>query len=559
MEEKCKQIASGSDALFWRIFMTGAMVVTLLGGLGMFLYGMKMMSDGLEAVAGDRMRRTLEILTTNRLAAVGVGAGITAVVQSSSATTVMVVGFVNAGLMSLAQATGVIMGANIGTTVTAQLIAFKLTDIAPAIVFIGMILVVFLRKKKLNRIGYVVLGFGLLFVGLATMSHAMEPLRDVPEFREFLINFNNPLVGILVGTVFTVIVQSSSASVGILQSFAMLGLIDLDSAIFVILGQNIGTCFTAVFAAIGTGPNSKRTAGIHLLFNIIGSIVFLVIVLLAPGISDLVESFSPNDVTRQIANFHTIFNITVTILLFPFANYLVRLVTRLIPDVPTIEDAELKLVYLDERIAQTPAIALNMALKEVNRMGVIACNNMQRALDSFFGQDAKKAAEVVDVEKTIDFLCDSITDYLVQFRGLDLSDEDLRVLGTLHHVVIDLERIGDLAENIMEYGESIEDKRTKFSPEAYEEMRIMGDKTMETLLTGLDVFEKRDKSRVYQVAALEQEVDDLKQAYIQNHIDRLMVKACDPQAGVIFTNLITTLERITDHTNNITQTLTEID
>ena len=237
------------------------MAVTLLGGLGMFLYGMKMMSDGLEAVAGDRMRRTLEVLTTNRLAAVGVGAGITAVVQSSSATTVMVVGFVNAGLMSLYQATGVIMGANIGTTITAQLIAFKLTDIAPAVVFIGMILVVFLKKKKLNRIGYVILGFGLLFLGLATMSHAMEPLRDVEEFRQFLINFNNPLVGILVGTAFTIIVQSSSASVGILQSFAMLGLIDLDSAIFVILGQNIGTCFTAIFAAIGTGPNSKRKIG----------------------------------------------------------------------------------------------------------------------------------------------------------------------------------------------------------------------------------------------------------------------------------------------------------
>lgn len=539
--------------------MTGTMLVTLLGGLGMFLYGMRMMSDGLEAVAGDRMRRTLEILTTNRLSAVGVGAGITAAVQSSSATTVMVVGFVNAGLMTLYQATGVIMGANIGTTITAQLIAFKLTDIAPAILFIGMVLVIFIKKKKINRIGFVILGFGLLFLGLATMSHAMEPLRDVEEFRQFLINFNNPVVGILVGTAFTVIVQSSSASVGILQSFAMLGLIDLDSAIFVILGQNIGTCFTAVFAAIGTGTNSKRTAGIHLLFNIIGSIVFLIIVLLAPGISDLVESFSPGNVTRQIANFHTIFNITVTILLFPFANYLVRLVSRIIPDVPTIEDAELKLVYLDERIAQTPAIALKMALKEVNRMGMIAGNNMQRALDCFFSPDVKKAAEVVDVEKTIDFLCDSITDYLIQFRGLDLSDEDLRVLGTLHHVVIDLERIGDLAENIMEYGESIEDKSTKFSPEAYEEMRIMGDKTMETLVTGLDVFEKRDKSRVYQVADLEQEIDDMKQAYIQNHIDRLMVKACDPQAGVIFTNLITTLERITDHTNNITQTLTETD
>lgn len=537
--------------------MTTMMLFTLMGGFGMFLYGMKMMSDGLEAVAGDRMRRTLEILTTNRLMAVGVGAGVTAMIQSSSATTVMIVGFVNAGLMSLAQATGVIMGANIGTTITAQLIAFKLTDIAPVVVFIGMILVMFVKKKSMNRIGIVTLGFGLLFLGLATMSHAMEPLRDVPEFRAFLVNFQNPVVGILVGTVFTIIIQSSSASVGILQSFAMLGVIDLNTAVFVILGQNIGTCFTAVFAAIGTGANSKRAAGIHLLFNIIGSAVFLVIVLLFPVLVDNIEAFSGGNVARQIANFHTIFNITVTILLFPFANFLVRLVTRIIKEEPKIEDAELKLVYLDERITQTPAIALQMTLKEINRMGMIAGNNMKRALESFFDQDPKRTSEVYEVEKTIDYLCDNITDYLVQFRGLDLSDEDLRVLGTLHHVVIDLERIGDLAENIVEYGESIGDKGTKFSPEAYEEMRIMGDKTLETLATGLDVFAKRDRSRVPQVAALEQAVDDLKRDYIQNHIDRLSVKACDPRAGVVFTNLITTLERITDHTNNIAQTLLE--
>ncbi|MFY9568101.1 MAG: Na/Pi symporter, partial [Acetivibrionales bacterium] len=243
------------------------MIFMLLGGLGMFLYGMKMMSDGLEKVAGDRMRRVLEVLTTNRFAAVGVGAGVTALVQSSSATTVMIVGFVNAGLMSLLQAAGIIMGANIGTTITAQLIAFKLSDVAPFILFAGMLMTVFVKKKKIARIGEIVLGFGILFVGLSLMSDAMRPLRDNEAFRNFLINFKNPVIGVLIGAVFTAIIQSSSASVGILQSFALSGLIGLDAAVFVILGQNIGTCVTAVISAIGTSANSKRAAGIHLMFN----------------------------------------------------------------------------------------------------------------------------------------------------------------------------------------------------------------------------------------------------------------------------------------------------
>jgi phosphate:Na+ symporter len=312
--------------------MTIVAVFLLLGGLGMFLYGMKMMSDGLENVAGDRMRRVLEVLTSKRPAAVLVGAGVTAVVQSSSATTVMVVGFVNAGLMTLLQATGVIMGANIGTTITAQLIAFKLSDIAPFFLFIGMVFTVFVKKRVLSRFGEIILGFGILFVGLTLMSQAMEPLREVEAFRNLLVSFKSPIVGVLFGAVFTAIIQSSSASVGILQALAGLGLIGLDSAVYVILGQNIGTCVTAILAAIGTSANSKRTAGIHLMFNILGTIIYLIIVAIFPAIISWVASFSPGNISRQIANFHTLFNVSITILLFPFAKQMVKLITRVIPE-----------------------------------------------------------------------------------------------------------------------------------------------------------------------------------------------------------------------------------
>ncbi len=531
------------------------MIFLLLGGLGMFLYGMKMMSDGLEKVAGDRMRRVLEVLTTNRLAAVGVGTGVTALVQSSSATTVMVVGFVNAGLMTLLQATGVIMGANIGTTITAQLIAFNLSDVAPFILFAGMLMTVFVKKRKIARIGEIVLGFGILFVGLGIMSGALEPLRDNESFRNFLINFKNPVVGVLVGAVFTAIIQSSSASVGILQSFAAIGLIGLDTAVYVILGQNIGTCVTAIISAIGTSANSKRAAGIHLLFNIIGTIVYLILISLFPGLILLVESLSPGDGPRQIANFHTLFNITVTILLFPFARYLVKLITLIIPEKKTEQELEKKLIYLDERIAQTPAIALRQVLKETWRMGNMVKENMKLALEAFFETSEQKANRVLEAEDTIDYLCDGISRYLVEFRGYDLSEKDLRIMGSLHHVLIDLERIGDYAENIAEYAMEFPENIALLSPEGRAELGSMSEKTMETLNTGLDVFYARDADRVGDVEKLEQEVDDMKKTYISNHVDRLRKKACDPRLDVLYTNMVTTLERVSDHALNIAQSL----
>jgi len=531
------------------------MIFLLLGGLGMFLYGMKMMSDGLENVAGDRMRRVLEVLTTNRFAAVGVGAGVTALIQSSSATTVMVVGFVNAGLMSLLQATGVIMGANIGTTITAQLIAFKLSDVAPFILFAGMLMTIFVKKKRIARIGEIVLGFGILFVGLGIMSDAMEPLRDNEAFRNFLINFKNPVVGVIIGAVFTAIIQSSSASVGILQSFAALGLVGLDTAIYIVLGQNIGTCVTAIISAIGTSANSRRAAGIHLMFNIIGTIAYLILLSLFPGMILFVESLSPGDGPRQIANFHTMFNLTVTILLFPFARYLVKLITLIIPEKKTEQELEKRLIYLDERIAQTPAIALRQVLKETERMGNMVKDNMQLAIEAFFETDEHKANRVLAAEETIDYLCDGISRYLVEFRGYDLSEKDLRIMGSLHHVLIDLERIGDYAENIAEYSLEFPGNIALLSPDGRAELGSMAEKTMETLSASLDAFYARDARRIGTVEKLEQEVDVMKKTYISNHVDRLQKKACDPRLDVLFTNMVTALERVSDHALNIAQSL----
>ncbi len=525
-------------------------IFMFLGALGLFLFGLRIMSEGLENVAGDRMRRVLEVLTGNRFAAVGVGAGVTAMVQSSSATTVMTVGFVNAGLLTLIQATGVIMGANIGTCITAQLIAFKLSDIAPFILFVGMILTVFIRKRALSRLGEIILGFGMLFVGLWLMSQAMAPLKDDEGFRNLLVSFSNPVIGVLVGALFTAVLQSSSASVGILQTFAALALIDLDAAVYVILGQNIGTCITAVLAAIGTSQNSKRAAGIHLMFNIIGTLVYLGVMAVFPSIVDFVQSLSP-EVDRQIAHFHTLFNVSVTLMLFPFSRLMVKLITKIIPEKRDSDSVEKRLVFLDARIVQTPTIVLVQTLKELKRMGEIVSANFRRALDAFFNRNEQRVNRVLEVEKTIDYITHHITDYLIEFRGLELSEHDLKVLGSLHHVIIDLERIGDLAENIAEFTLSLIEKKSVFSTEAQSEMRKMADKTTETLQACLDAFAKRDKSVLPLVDKLEQEVDDMKRDYINNHINRLQVKACDPQVGVVFTNMIATLERVADHATNI--------
>jgi len=527
------------------------MVFQLLGGLGLFLYGIKMMSDGLENVAGDRMRRTLERLTTNRFAGVAVGAGVTSLIQSSSAVTVMVVGFVNAGLMTLLQATGVIMGANIGTTITAQIIAFNITDVAPIIVFAGMILTMFVKKKLLKKIGYIIFGLGIVFVGLNVMSQAMEPLREIESFRLFLVKFKNPIMGVLVGAVFTAIIQSSSASVGILQTLALMGLIDLDSAAYIVLGQNIGTCVTAILASIGTNTNSKRAAGIHLSFNIIGTIIFLIILTVFPGLVTWVQNITGPNASRQIANFHTLFNVTVTIILFPFAKQIIALISKIIPEKHDSDIVERKLIFLDSRIAQTPAIAITQAIREMAHMGKIARNNLQMAIDAFFKKDESLVDKVMELEKTVNYFNHEITNYLIQIRGMKLSEKDLRVLGGLFHVVSDLERISDHAENIAEYAGMMAESRANMSPDGLNELETMSAKVIETIDACLDLFETRAIQKMNSVVSLEEEVDNMEETFVNNHIERLQTGYCDPKAGVIFTDMIIDLERVADHAINI--------
>ena len=533
------------------------MIFLLLGGLGMFLYGMKMMSDGLEMVAGDRMRHTLEILTTNRFAGVGVGAAVTSVIQSSSATTVMVVGFVNAGLMTLAQATGVIMGANIGTTITAQLIAFKLSDIAPLILFVGMFMTIFMKKRLLSRIGYIILGFGILFVGLSLMADAMKPLQDNEAFRNFLINFKNPIVGVLVGALFTAIIQSSSASVGILQALAMLGLVGLDSAVYVILGQNIGTCITAILASIGTSTNSKRAAGIHLMFNIIGTVVYLILLTAFPVLIEWIRALSGANVSRQIANFHTIFNITITVLLFPFVNQMIGLIKKILPEKVDPNKVEKKLLYLNEKTANLPAITLTQSIKELLHMGHVAHAELKLAVEAFFEADDKKAAKALELKKTVDYFNHEITLYLIEFTGMDLPEHDLKIMGGLFHVVSDMERINGHAENIAEYAQTMADIRIKMSPEGMVELKLLAEKTIDALEFCLKIFGSRDIKLLPAAEANEHEIDVMQGTYIDNHINRLQGKMCDPKAGVIFTDMITDLERTADHALNIANSIKE--
>ncbi len=530
-------------------------VFMFLGGLGLFLYGMKIMSDGLELAAGDRLRLVLEKTTKNRFAGIGVGTGVTALIQSSSATTVMLVGFVNAGLMTLSQATGVIMGANIGTTITGQMIAFKLDNYAPVVLFIGVVLYLFVKNRSVKRISLIIMGFGILFMGMGIMSKSIAPLKDSETFRAFLISFDNPLIAILVGTVFTAIMQSSSAAIGVMEAFAMQGLLTLDTAVYIVLGMNIGTCITAVLASFAASRDSKRTALIHVLFNVMGVVIFGSAVALIPGIVTIVENWSPGDYPRQIANFHTFFNIATTIILVPFAGTLVYIVKKLIPKQKSEERVERRLMYLDKHITITPAIAVTQAHREVCRMGRLAYDNYLNSIQAFFNQDLKLASEVLEVERTINFLNHEITGCLVRLRGLDLPDKDIENLSLMFSVVSDFERIGDHAENIAEYAQLLDSQHLDFSEVALSEIRTLADSSAQTVLLSLETYENREIHNISAIRELEDRTDELRDIAIEGHLQRLMTDACNPRTGVVFTDMVSDLERCADHATNIAYSL----
>lgn len=545
-------------------------IAMLAGGLGLFLYGMHLMGDGLEVAAGNRLRSLLNVLTRNRFLAILVGFLFTAIVQSSSATTVMVVGFVNAGLMDLMQAAGVIMGANIGTTVTGQLIAFKLDQAAPLILLAGIVMMLFLKKKKATEFGQIIAGFGILFVGLSMMSESMEPLRYDEGVRELFVSVgSNPFLCILVGFVVTMIIQSSSASIGILQALAMQGdLIPLEGALFVLIGTNIGTCITAMLSSVGTNKNARSAAVIHLLFNCFGAVLMYAMFSLpcVPWVSngqfqmvyfkDMLNQIHPGDMSRQIAMANTIAKTLSVLVMVGFTKYLVKLSQLLVPG-KAEKPAEDKLRYLDERILLTPPVAVAQAQREVQRMGALALKNLELSIEYFNQMNDDLIADMAQREQCIDTLNHEITKYLVLINGLDITETDRRLIGSLFHVVTDIERIGDHAENIYELGIERKNTHTEFSENAQRELSEMCTCSTEIVRESLIVFETGNREKLAEIEALEQRIDDMQERLHKEHIRRLNEAHCTPQSGAIFLEAVNNLERVGDHACNISDSVTE--
>ena len=534
----------------------GSMLMQLAGGLGLFLFGMKLMGDGLEMVAGSKLRGMIERLTKNKYMGALVGLVVTAVIQSSSATTVMVVGFVNAGLMNLAQAVGVIMGANIGTTVTGVMIAINLTAIAPIAVLIGVVMISFIKRNSVKHIGQIIAGFGILFMGMKMMSTAMEPLSESEAFTSLITSFSNPLLGVLVGLVFTAIIQSSSASVGVLQALGAAGAISLPSAIYVIYGQNIGTCATALISSVGTSKTARRTAVVHLMFNVFGAILFIVISMLFP-FAELVQRIAPGSVMAQISIVHVIFNIVCTAIMLPLSNLLVKVACKVIPGSDPVKSSN-SLAYLDARILSTPPVAVAQLFKEVDRMGQLAKETLGMAMDALITQDNIKVDQIYENENTINFLNRGIAEYLVKINGLDLEDYDRQALGSMYHVISDMERIGDHSENLCELAQTLKKSKQKFSPWAVEQATEMRNRVEAMLEEALQMFASRETQP--QMAAdinrREEIIDDATQELKDLHIERLNQRKCSVVAGTVFMDMLTNLERIADHCTNIAYSMT---
>ena len=536
-----------------------------IGGLGLFLYGMNTMADGMQKSAGSRMSQFLGMLTNNRFMAVILGALITAIIQSSGATTVMVVGFVSAGILNLTQAVGVIMGANIGTTITAWIVsmnqlgdAFSICQpsfIAPLLVGIGAVLLLFAKKQKTKTAGEILVGLGMLFIGLDFMSGAISPYTDAPVFSEaFRILGNNPLLGMIIGALVTALLQSSSASVGILQTLAMNGVVTTNAAIFITLGQNIGSCVTAMISSIGSSRTARRAAVIHLSFNIIGSTLFGIASFL---IFIALPHFAAHNITAvQISVFHTVFNLTNTCILFPFANQLVKLSGILVPEEKKqseeSDDQESETMkHLDERIFESPAFAVDTAALEVVHMGQIAMENVQLAIDAVITKNADKAKDVYKTEKTINNMEKMLTEYLVKINNLSLTEEQKIIINNLFYSINDIERVGDHAENLAEQAEYMAEHEVAFSETGISDLKVICQAAYRSFSHSIDARRRGDMDEVRKVIQYEDEVDALEEELREKHIERLSTGECSTAAGVVFLDLISNLERISDHAYNL--------
>ncbi|MCM1048171.1 MAG: Na/Pi cotransporter family protein [Clostridiales bacterium] len=529
-------------------------VLSMAGGLGLFLYGMRAMSDSIEKVAGARLRQILEQLTTNRFTGILVGIIFTAVIQSSSACTVMVVSFVNTGLMNLYQAAGVIFGANIGTTVTSLLVSFKLEKLAPVILLVGVVLVMFFKKNKVNRFGEVIVAFGILFMGLSGMSGAMAGMKDSQAVMDLFASLHLPILGVLIGTILTSIIQSSSVTVSIMVLMANQGLIGLDMCMFIILGCNIGACTPALLASLAGKKDAKRAAAIHLIFNIIGTIV--VYILFRFGVRYFIEALSyvaKNDAGRIVAYAHISIKLFQVIVMAPFIGAIVKLTYVLVPgddrSISYRESHQLK--YIGEKVVFNPATAVVEVIKELDRMASLAIENLNRAMNALITMDEEEIDEVYEVEENIDFLSHAISNYMVKINQTTLPIEDLKSIGALFHVVNDIERIGDHAENIAEAAKRRLETGVIFSKEAQMEIGAMLDMVNTLLRFSLEMFVKSSDEHSEDVNNLDEAINEKTKELQQKHLNRLTNNECSPEAGVLFSDIISGLERVADHAMNI--------
>lgn len=519
----------------------------IFGGLGLFLYGMKLMSDGLENIAGEKLKGILEKITSNKIMGVLVGIVVTAIIQSSSAVTVMVVSFVNAGLMTLTQATGVILGSNIGTTITAQMVSFKLEIIAPIFIGVGAIVMIGAKRKKVKDLAYIALGFGILFMGMGLMSASLKPVSELDIFNNFiLLVANNPILGVLIGMLMTAILQSSSATTGILVALGTSGNIDMNVAFPIVLGCNIGTCITAILAGLTANRTAKKAALLHLFFNIFGTIIFLPF---SDKVVMIVQYLTPDSVARQIANAHTIFNIVITILILPISKYFVNLVNKILPDNGNVMMCGA--IYLDKKLLETPVVAITQVVKETIRMAQIARNNFQLAMQSFFYGKDEDIKSVYENENIINTLEKEITEYLIAISQHNLPEENAELISEVYHTINDIERIGDHAENIVELAINKFNNNIELSNEALKEIEEISNVTLESLDIAIKCFKEKECKDNIIVNEIEERIDKLEKSFRNNNIIRLNSKQCYANAGVMFFDLLSNLERIGDHANNI--------
>lgn len=530
----------------------------MAGGLGLFLFGMELMSDSIEKVAGARLRRILEIFTTNRFMGMIVGIIFTGIIQSSSACTVMVVSFVNSGLMNLYQAAGVILGANIGTTITSQLVSFNLSKIAPLILLVGVVVMMFTKKEKVRKVAEVVVGFGILFVGLSTMSQAMANMKNEPQVVNLLMSLKNPFLATLMGFALTAIIQSSSVTVSIVLLLANQDLLPLPITLYIILGCNIGACATAMLASMTGKKDAKRAALIHLLFNVIGTVIIYIALFVAGDqIVELIKSISADN-GRFVANAHTLIKIAQVIMLFPFTGWLVKMTYLIVPGedqkVGYRESYQLK--YIGDKVVFNPATAVVEVIKELERMASLAEENLNRAMNALITLDEEDIEEVYEVEKNINFLNHAITDYLVKINQTTLPIEDLNSLGALFHVVNDIERIGDHAENVADAARQRKEEGVSISKEAQKELGDMLEMVNKIIRYAVEMFAKSDETHMQEIITLEDQVDEKERELQRKHVERLTKGECSPEAGMIFSDIVSGLERVADHATNIAFAIT---